>query len=118
MSNRRSASTRKAELKRRTRDRHSAERVGYSDGVFGIEIRRLNPGGGAERLQVRWNVDRDAYFALQGLDRLQRGVLDGLAVELVTELRNLGHSWDDIGWCLQITGEAARLRYRERVTDE
>ena len=55
---------------------------------------------------------RDVAARLQGLVR----ELDGLRVQLqmaVVDARAEGLSWSTIGWCVGLTGEAARKRFGE-----
>lgn len=87
-----------------------------SDRDFGIETVRLRPSGGVERTEIRFRVPDDPVSALWGLQRLRENLLAPLEVECVQGMRELGFSWAEIGVQLRITGEAARLRYGDRVT--
>lgn len=78
----------------------------WTDDQYGISLDRTAAG----RVRFRWLVDQDLSVALLGLSQV-RGLLDVLEREYVFGLRQGGDSWDDIGWLLGITGEAARRRH-------
>jgi len=111
MSKKRTASARRSQLRRRRVEHQSAPVNELSDSAFGIAVTRIRPGGGRERLQIKWNVDDESWVALMGLHRLRKGVLAPLERELVEQLREEGFSWADIGRLLEVTGEAVRLRF-------
>lgn len=73
---------------------------------FGIRYERQASG----REVVRWWLDRDPYLALLALPYV-RQLLDEVERSLVISLREQGFSWEELGWSLNITGEAARRRH-------
>lgn len=115
-----SSATRRKRLReqRRSAELRARDEVGFSredgsvgDSVFGWDLKPYRSGVGRARL--RWVIDRDPYSALVALPRV-RSVLDGLEDVLVDELRADAFSWDDIGFALDVTGEAARKRHGRR----
>ena len=101
------ASSRRKQLRqaRRTKIEHARD-VG-SQAEFGLTITERRSG-----LRVQWDVDRDSFVALLALHRLRDGLLAQLEQELVAGLRLQGVSWEEIGWALGVSGEAARKRLR------
>jgi hypothetical protein len=83
---------------------------GLSDSLFGIKVAGWR-GHGLYRWRVRWLVERDPLSGLVALDRLRRVQLVALETVMVEQAREDGVSWKEIGWALQITGEAARRKF-------
>ncbi len=114
MSKRRSAATRRAELRGRRAD-GAEDRPEWRQNLFGISVVSIAPGGGRKRDQVRWTIPDDPFEALMGATHLRSELLATVELECVQECRSLGVAWESIGYALAITGEAARLRYRHQV---
>ncbi len=89
-----------------------------------VEIVRTKTGEAFFRPHVRpraWDrLGPEGQAVLSGLQHIA-GEMSQLQahVELhVQDARELGASWDVIGWSLGVTGEGARQRYGDTVTDE
>jgi hypothetical protein len=89
--------------------RHAVDHWG--DHEFGISLEEVRQGHGS-RMRLRWLLDNDPYVVLMSLPYL-RGLLDAVEREYVLALRvEADTSWEDLGFALGITGEAARRRHR------
>lgn len=55
--------------------------------------------------------------AIQRTHMERARLLAQLDEQLVPEARELGVSWDSIGWCLGVTGRAASMRWGNRPAD-
>lgn len=110
-----SSATRRKLRREQERAKLAAARTSpLADPVFGIDVDRWR-GHGQYALRVRWLVERDPFYGLLGLTRLREHTLPALEINLVTDARGQGYSWADIGFALDVTGEAARKRFAERV---
>lgn len=82
-----------------------------------VEVSRSRSGEAFFRPAVRprsWDrLGEEGQFLLSGVQRLaaQMSELEGHLQAHVLELREVGASWDLIGWSLGLTGEGARRRY-------
>lgn len=81
----------------------------YSFPEVGLVLRRVPTGH-----EVRWTLPDDANDRLMGVGRVRR-MIEALELAAVLDARQDGLSWDDIGWCLEVSGEAARKRLSPRV---
>jgi hypothetical protein len=116
MSTKRTTAARKRALKERRREAVEQWHADSSDTLHGI---RVGTGRGG-RTKLEWTIEHDPFLGLMGLHQL-RSYVDGLEVEMAANLRSLGVSWVDIGWTLQVSGEAVRKRLGaavERRLDE
>lgn len=78
-----------------------------TDPEFGIRVEDTPRGG----YLVQWRSNPHPTEILMGMTRL-RAVLEDLEREVVLALRVAdGYSWEEIGWCLEVTGEAVRRRH-------
>jgi hypothetical protein len=111
MSNKRNAASRRRELKSQGRDRLSTARTEWSDDVMGLALAR----GRGGRPQLRWTVDPDPFLALMALQRFRSSMVDVFELELVTAARDRGVPWSDIGFALNVSGEAVRKRLGAQV---
>lgn len=88
---------------------------GLEDGD--VQVVRSSTGEVFFRPSVRprsWDrIGDEAQFILSGVQRMagQMSELERHLEVHVHELRDLGASWDLIGWSLGLTGEGARRRY-------
>lgn len=94
----------------------AAQENPLADPVFGIDVAPWR-GHGQYRLRVKWLVDRDPFHALMALTRLRKLHLSAVEQTLVTEARDAGVSWEDIGFALGVSGEAARKRLAQLVDE-
>lgn len=93
----------------RRRERIAAAHVEWADEDFGLSLERDRRGGG-DRLQVIWRLNPDPVLSLMAVPHVLQLVAE-LEREWVLVQREAGDSWDDIGWCLGISGETLRRRH-------
>lgn len=100
-----------------SRDDHEPMRPMSGDpGEDGVAFVRTNAGAAVvPRSLARMTADQgDVVAEMQRagfvIQREQRALR-----ELVRDAREVGLSWDAIGWCVGLTGEGARKRYGEAV---
>ena len=77
----------------------------WKDQDYGIKIEETRRG-----LRLTWDQDRESFTALMALNHLRRLLVE-LEDELVVTLRIQGLPWDEIGWALGISRDAARKRH-------
>lgn len=75
----------------------------------GLVVRRLK-----SAFQVRWTVPAEPQERLLAIGRL-RQTLARIELVAVADAREDGLSWDDIGWALEVSGEAVRKRLAAQV---
>jgi len=81
--------------------------------VFGVEVRRTADGGGYVLPRSIARLSGPAEVVVQHLQHLavSRQQLEDAIAEAVLEGRELGVSWNAIGWSVGTTGDAARKRW-------
>jgi hypothetical protein len=79
-------------------------------------VLQTGPGGAMMLPKSAARLDPDQREVLADLQRTGHELRDveQRADDLAREAREVGVSWSLIGFCLGITGEAARLRYADR----
>lgn len=83
----------------------------HADYDYGIFIEQIRPGGANDpRLRLRWDIAVETDLALMGIPRVLELVRE-LESELVLMHREMGDSWDDIGFYLELPGETVRRRH-------
>lgn len=102
--------------------KRAAERAGvdqireiWSDTDYGVRLERVRRGRG-QATRLVWDLDAEPVITLMALP-VVRSLLDSIEREYVLGERAIGTSWDDIGYLLGGSGEAARRRHA-RVADE
>lgn len=78
----------------------------WRDQDYGITITDTRRGA-----RLTWSIDREQFVALMALHQLRDGVLGRVESDLVVSLRGQGVAWDEIGWALGISRDAARNRH-------
>lgn len=94
---------------KRQRRRESIEAASevLEDHELGVRV-ELTPRGG---YLVQWRSKAHPVDQLMGLERVRAALAD-IEQEVVLAARVAeGFSWEEIGWCLGITAEAARRRH-------
>lgn len=83
----------------------------HSDEAYGLYVEEIKPGGAIEsRLRLRWDIAYETDLALMAIPRVLELVRE-LEAELVLLHREMGDSWDDIGFLLELPGETVRRRH-------
>jgi hypothetical protein len=113
---RKTAAQRRADARARQKETIRARRVTTAgdDPSVVDDLSRPELGVLVRRLKVSTQVrltfdDGDSFHGLMGLAHA-REVLDGFEAVMVEGARRQGLSWDDIGFALGVSGEAARKR--------
>jgi hypothetical protein len=83
--------------------------------VFGVEFREVAGGGGYVLPRSIARLTGHAEVVVQHLQHLAitRQELEDAIAEAVLEGRQLGVSWNAIGWSVGTTGDAARKRWSD-----
>jgi hypothetical protein len=93
-------------LKERRAEKIRLAQEVWKDEDYGIKIAETRHGA-----RLTWDVDQDSFVALMALHQLGDVVLARMESDIVTVLRGEGVAWDEIGWALGITGQAAKKRH-------
>jgi hypothetical protein len=109
-----------ARVKKGRAERLAAGIAGPQQGPDGVlrdtlhewELKPWAPGGRFSST-LRWRIDQDQFYALMALASV-RELLAALEMQLVDGLRSEAVAWDDIGFALNVTGEAARKKHGGR----
>ena len=97
-------------LRRQLRAEAVREAV-HSDETYGLYLEQIRPGGSNDaRLRLRWDIAYETDLALMAIPRVLELVRE-LEAELVLLHREMGDSWDDIGFYLELPGETVRRRH-------
>jgi len=93
-------------LKERRAEKIRLAQEVWKDEDYGIKIAETRQGA-----RLTWDVDRDTFVALMALHQLRGSVLARMESDIVIGLRGGDVAWDEIGWALGITGQAAKKRH-------
>lgn len=84
----------------------------WKSAEYGIRVAQVR-----QHTKVTWDVDRDTFVALMSLHALRDGILAQMESEIVAQARLEGTAWQEIGWALGITRQAAQKRHPNADAD-